>query len=402
MCKFRKLIILVFIPIWLAMVSPAQKKDHSKKTISLDQALHEIHSKAQIAASENRIPDAIKLLQEGLKLKPSWSEGLWAMGTFLYANKNYGEARIAFETLVNLNPKAGAGWILWGLCDFELKDYAPSLRHIQRGLALGVSKELELRDVALYHQAIILILHEKFEEAQVLLAGLSRSPDNPVEELIKALGLAALKFPIHPENLPQTINPETLSLILQTGQAQYLIAGNKINEAKQLYETMVLRYPTAERLRYAFGVFLADLGENEKAIEQFRKEIELNPRSVRPRIGLAYLGYKFGIVSDALTIAQEAVNLQPEFSLAHYYLGNLLIKAGKIEQGVHELEISKKLDPNSSIIRYSLAQIYLRLQRKEEAAKEQQMFNRLKEIEDSIRNFGKLPASLFEGPETAK
>ena len=391
-----KVILLASHLLAFAAVVEAQNARHpAAKYGQPGQGLREIERQVDAALARNETAQAIKLLREGVSLNPGWREGWWRLGTLLYQADSYPAARTAFDRLVELDPKAGAAWTLLGLCEFELSDYGPSLSHLQRGQALGLPTHLELRDVARYHQALALIVTEKYEQAQLLLNSFARQ-DQHTEEVLLAAGLAALHIPLLPRTLPQAVDSDRLSLIRQVGEAQHLAATKRYPEARQIYESSIQRFPLTSKLHYAYGALLSDLGELEKAEAEFRAELRVAPDSVLARIGLVYLGLQEDSVLDVLPLAQQAVRLEPKSYMAHYLLGRVLVKSDKIEEGTRELEISRDLEPNSSRVRYVLAQVYRRLRRKEDALREQKAFDRLRLIEDSIIQYGKLPASLFE------
>jgi predicted Zn-dependent protease len=95
------------------------------------------------------------------------------------------------------------------------------------------------------------------------------------------------------------------------------------------------------------------------------------------------------------------VALEPGSYIPHYVLGLVLVREGKLEEAANELEVSRDLDPYSSRVRFELAKVDLRLDRKEAAAKEQKVFEELQPIDNSFREFGKLPASVYEGDPVA-
>ena len=151
---------------------------------------------------------------------------------------------------------------------------------------------------------------------------------------------------------------------------------------------MLERYPAEPYLHYAYGATLCNAFDFEKAVAQFRQELQLNSQSVAARLGLAYVGQRTGFVPDAVNLAQEAARLDPKSFVTHLFLGNLLVKAGRLDDGVRELEISRDLEPDSSHVRFALAQVYRRLNRDDDAMREQRAFDRLKPLEDPVLPIG--------------
>jgi Flp pilus assembly protein TadD len=93
------------------------------------------------------------------------------------------------------------------------------------------------------------------------------------------------------------------------------------------------------------------------------------------------LGLTSDKISEALPYAIEASKMSPSFYLAHLYLGRLLIRAGRLDEGCKELEIARGLSPSNSEVRYVLATTYRRLGRAEDAQREYKEFERLKALD---------------------
>src|SRR5215831_15543334 len=120
--------------------------------------------RAAQARDQNNVEDAVALYRAALKLKPSWLEGWWDLGTILYDADRYDEARPAFHRLTNLKPDGAPAWVMLGLCEFEVRDYEQSLQHLRRAqVGTGPGNNLELKSVAQYHLAILYTRFEQYE-----------------------------------------------------------------------------------------------------------------------------------------------------------------------------------------------------------------------------------------------
>jgi tetratricopeptide (TPR) repeat protein len=365
-----------------------------------DGALRQLEAHIDEAMAKGKPAEAIKILNDGLKQTPDWREGWWRLGNVLYQADKYAQARAAFERLVSLDPKEGAPWVLLGLCEFETRDYGLALQHLERGQALGFPSKLGLMDVARYREALALILTEKFEQAQILLNNLAREEGAP-EEVIVAEGLAALQIPLLPDVFRKTVDSERFAVILRVGKAEQLIALRKTNEAVAQYQSLILQYPNFPNLHLIYGSLLVQVNEFEKAETEFRQELGTNPNSmlVRVRLVLLQLSRSKTVTDEMVSLSKEAVTLEPRSYIPHYVLGSVLLREGKLEEAASELEISRDLNPYSSRVRFTLAQVDLRLDRKEAAAQEQKAYEQLRPVDESFRESGKLPASVYGIPE---
>jgi tetratricopeptide (TPR) repeat protein len=108
-------------------------------------------AKADAARDAEHLDEAAALYRRALALRPSWKDGWWSLGTIYYDQDAYAKAARAFEGLLKADPKNGTGYVMLGLCQFELKQDAASLKSIQTGLSFGLIKDQSLRDVVLYH-----------------------------------------------------------------------------------------------------------------------------------------------------------------------------------------------------------------------------------------------------------
>jgi predicted Zn-dependent protease len=367
-----------------------------------DGNLLELQRRVDAAIADNRPTEAVELLNAGLKQNPEWREGWWRLGNVLYQANKYAQARPAFERLTNLDSKVGAPWILLGLCEFEAADYGLALQHLERGQALGFPAALDLMAVARYHEALALIITRKFEQAQLLLNFLAREPPAP-QEVIVAEGLATLQIPALPEVIRKTVDSGHFGLIMKVGKAQQLIAVRKTSEAVAQYKKLIAQYPNFPNLHLIYGSLLVQVNEFEEARAEFRLELKVNPKSMlaRVRFVLLELDRKKNVSDEMASLAKEAVAVEPGSYIPHYVRGLVLVRQGNLEEAATELEISRDLDPYSSRVRFELAKVDLRLDRKEAAAKEQRAFEELKPIDNSFREFGKLPASLYDGNPVA-
>ncbi|PYT19708.1 MAG: hypothetical protein DMG58_35745, partial [Acidobacteria bacterium] len=133
-----------------------------------------LSQRADAAREGDRTDDAIDLYKDALAVKSDWAEGWWYLGTLFYENNRYAEARPVFQKLVEFKPKGGPAWAMLGLCDFQVKDYARALDHLEQGRVLGIASNTHLSVVVRYHIAALMNHFEQHESALQLLFGLAR------------------------------------------------------------------------------------------------------------------------------------------------------------------------------------------------------------------------------------
>lgn len=351
-----------------------------------------LRAEIEKAANSSHPYMAVTLLDKTLKQYPKWRAGWWELGSLAYEQDAWLEGRMAFSTLAKLDPKAGATWVMLGLCDYELRDFGMSLLHIEKGSTLGFPRQSGLVDVARYHQALDLIVLQRFEAASYVLESMAREGHRS-DALLVGMGLAALHIPAIGTLYRETADSARLELVKKVGDAQFAAANDQQAQARAIYQQLLNRSPHTAGLHYAYGVQLARWGDTRNALIQFQTELQRDPEQQDAILESAYLLYRLGRLDQALPAAQKAVQKMPLSFASHFVLGQILVEQGKLKEGAAELERSRDLQPESSQVRYALAQVYLRLHRRADALKEQQAFRRLQAKNPSTARQEGLPTA---------
>ena len=351
--------------------------------------------KAAGALARGDTGSAISALQEGLKLKPDWIEGLWTLGWTLFREARYDAARPVFMSLLRLDQSKGATWLLLGLCEFEARDYGMALEDLQHGRALGIPVDLGIAEAVRYHTAVGLALAGRYEGALDLLEQ-AASVNEHTPEIVLATGLAVMRMPVTPEQAPELFGKAQLAMLRDTGEALFQGARKNRVETDKIFARLFNEWPTTPKLHHAYAYYLIGAGDLSKAETEFRAEMAVDSGSVLARCGLAYIALEQSEPEQAVQFAREAVRLNPGNASTHFLLGKSLLRAGKVADSIPELETARDIEPQSSKVRFTLQQAYREANRPEDAAREAREFERLRQIDDQIRVRGAVPAALLK------
>jgi predicted Zn-dependent protease len=258
-----------------------------------------------------------------------------------------------------------------GLAEFRLKDYDASLDHLQRSRQLGIRTSDELAPVVRYHAAILLTRLGLIDQAlQVLNEFAVDGNDSP--KVIEAFGIAALRLPMLPTDLPG----DRRDAVMIAGRAQYFSAARLLPAAGQAFEQLVTRYPDTPNVHYACGVFL--LGEEpDRGLEELQKELKVSPGHSLAMLAIAFEYIRRSDYPSAKTWAEKAVSADPRDFAAHKALGQVLLETGDADGAIRELENGVKLAPNSPVMHFQLAKAYQKAGRAADAERERGEFTRL-------------------------
>jgi tetratricopeptide (TPR) repeat protein len=343
---------------------------------AFDQAV-KLGDEARLA---NRLTEALEHYAKALKIRQKWADGWWYVGAIFYEQDRYPEARDAFRNVVALEPGRGPAWAMLGLCEFQTGEYERAGGSLVRGRTLGLGGNQELMAVATYHAALLYIRFEQYEIAYDVLNDFVRA-GNESSKVIEAFGLALLRLPFLPKELPA----DKRERVMLAGRAGYDMAARRMDQARPAFDQLLARYPNEPNLHYAFGVYLLNQ-DADAAMKEFRRELEISPAHYPAMVQMAFEHLKRDEYEEALPLAEKAVRLAPKMFAARNVLGRVLLELGQVERAIKELEEGARLAPSSPEMHYALGRAYRRAGREVEAKREVELFQKLQEQFNARRN----------------
>ena len=334
-----------------------------------------IARRADEARAANRLPEAIRLYWQAVRLRPSWSEGWWDLGAIYYDEDRFGEARDALTRFTGVSSDPARAFGLLALCEYETKDYDRALQHLQEWAAKRPPASKDLLAVAYFHWALLLTRAGQFERATVLLNARaklgSRSP-----ELEEALGLAALRMARLPEDYP----PLEREPVWLAGRAAMQLALGDVPRAEMDARKLLAHYDNHPNVHYFLGTILLD-AHSEPPEKEFERELQLSPAHVAAMVQLAACRLRGGAPDKALILAREAIGLDAGNAPAHKVAGDALLALNRYPESAGELETARRLAPESAPVRFALARVYKALGRPADAQREREAFTALSKDE---------------------
>ena len=179
----------------------------------------QLSAQAAAARDEGRTDAAIALYRRAVALRPAWDEGQWYLGTLLYEQQRWAEARAAFAQVVRVHPAHAGAVAMTGLSTFQLGDYEAALRSLLQSRQLRIQNTPELATVVRYHTGILLTRVGEFEAAnQVLVELAAEGQESP--QTVEAFGVNLLRMPMLPSEVP----PEARARVRLAGEVGTAIA----------------------------------------------------------------------------------------------------------------------------------------------------------------------------------
>ena len=337
-----------------------------------------IAKRAETARTQDRVPEAIHLYREGTRLRQSWGEGWWYLGSLLYDQDRFNEASSAFQHLTNTSHR-GPAYAFLGLCEYENGNYEVALRQFRAWAGTGWPGSPELVDVAVFHFALLLTRDGRFIESLYLLASVApRLGDVP--ELSEAMGLASLRLRYLPENYP----PELRERIWLAGKAALYAAQSPRDfvRADEFASRLEKLYSGQPEIHHFRGTIFTFEGKGAEAEREYRQELTISPHHSPSMIALAAIDLDNANRVEAGELARNAIEADPNNPEAHHLLGRVLLEDGDLHASLNELETAKRLAPDNAGVRAHLAMVYTKLGRTQEAKAESAALLVLKNKED--------------------
>ncbi len=152
------------------------------------------------------------------------------------------------------------------------------------------------------------------------------------------------------------------------------LQSNHFNEALDILTAAEREHPSDARIRNFRGIVLVQLGRNTEAEGEYREAVRINPGLEDAHKNLGYLEWTEHNLEAARVQLKQALDLAPEDSFAHYYLGRAQLDAKLYQSAFQELDRSGVSWPSDVSFLIAAANGYRALNRQEESRK---VINRL-------------------------
>lgn len=138
--------------------------------------------------------------------------------------------------------------------------------------------------------------------------------------------------------------PDEVYLQLALGQT-YLMQANLL-EAKKLFLSIKVDFPTLAEPHYYLGNIYMHEGQQEAALSAFEEAIKQNSNLAEAHYNIGVIRYQKGEIVRAKAKWKTALKHQPNLIQALISLGNLEIEENQYQEGIQYLEEVLKLNPD--------------------------------------------------------
>ena len=191
---------------------------------------------------------------------------------------------------------------------------------------------------------------------------------------------------------PYSLWSDTVEKAPGNARALAILAGYTVEEGRPGEAVMLLQRakaidPGLQKIYISLGTAYFDLREYDKAVENFKKAIELE--DIYPKLhnalALTYLAKDEPAL--ALPHFESALSMEPDNALAHFSLGGVYFRLGDGEKAAASLQRAVELRPEWSRARFDLGRVYLSLA---DGARSQAAFEELLRREPGFPGVGEM------------
>ena len=313
--------------------------------------------KGNLSLQNEKWGDAITAFQNAIKDDPKDSVAWFKLGGSYLQNGNASDAYDAYLNATTLNPEYGEAWAMIGfvrLYELVPPDSAGALEALEKALSI-------LKDNAgvQVNYAIANLLEKKFDVAKTTLEeltqkdpknerawywlGVTRSDNGELEPGLEAFTKAV------------EINPTFKDAWYAKGDVEGLLG--KQNESEKSFDTVLsIEGEYAEPFRssdvndadvyYRKGVIAYNNENDEEAMKNFDKALELNPKNHNALYYRGIILFAQDDLAGAGKALDEAIALKEDFANAWYWKGRVELKQQMMDQGVQDLQKATEIDAN--------------------------------------------------------
>lgn len=318
---------------------------------------------ALLEAHQEHYKEAIPLYRKALVLNPAMPGLRLNLGLSLFKNGDLKDAILTFTPLLKTtppnSPDAQRLTALIGMAHYGLAEYSAAIPYLEKA-AKADAGNLGFR-MALAQSCL------SAKQYQCVL--------DTYREILNLNAESAEADMLAAEALDEMQNHE--------GAIEQLRAAIKADP----------KFPNAH---FALGYILWAQTHFDEAAPEFQAELDNAPDHAQALAYLADCDIHLGKESDALPLAEKAVQIDRNIDRAHVDLGILYANSGHRDDAVREFKEAIRLKPNESDTHWRLARLYQSMGMKDEAKAEFTVTSTLKKAEsDSV--FTKLKAAQDKG-----
>ncbi len=266
---------------------------------------------------KNRVDEAVGHFQAAIRLKPDDLRALVNLGIAYFRQGHIREAVAQYSKALDLDPGFAIAYSNRGVALFAEERTDQGMAECRKAVDLSP-------DDADCHYNLGVVLHRQHRA------------DEAMAEFKTALRLKPDFTDAH------------------SRLAMLLAAGGQIDDAIAHYQNALQTQPDYVEVHNNLGSLLAKRGQVDEAIIHFRRAVAINPRYANAYFNLGNSLAGQGMLAEALSEYRKGLEISPD-AAAHNSFGQLLFRAGRVDDAIAHFEAALKILPGYGEARENLA-----------------------------------------------
>jgi tetratricopeptide (TPR) repeat protein len=317
------------------------------------------------------------------KENPSNPEPLAHIGFLEARQQHYAVAVTYYRKALALNPEMPGLQLNMGLALFKGGEYKEAIRVFEPLLKGQPASSPETQRLTLLLGMSYYGLGEYAAAAPYLKAASDQDPQNLTLLLTLAHScLLSKQFPCVLDAYHRIVaqNAESAEADMLVGEALDEMK-DPVGAQREL-RAAIAANPKEPNVHFGLGYLLWTKEQYPEAAEQFRAELDNNPRQLQAMLYLADSYIQLSRIDEARPLLERLAQENPGSAMAHRDLGIVDAEAGQNDDALREFQKAIALKPADPNTHWRLARLYRTMGRKAEANAEFEKTHSLNKAED--------------------
>ena len=280
-------------------------------------------SLTEIYVKQGDFKSAEASVQQAISLNPQMAQTHYQLGNVYVHRNRLDLAKIKFSESIKLDPDFAEAYQWLGRIALMQNQLEESTGYYMKAIALNPDDASSYYNLAKIHRLKGDSIHvtkylEKFKKIksyQDEVYRYKKSVDENPADLFIRMDLASIHFD-----------------------------NNNINEALNVYRSIILLDPTMASAYDKLGKAYMEQGGFQEAIDAFEKVVELDQNAVEPYLRLAWIYSNRRMFDQAEPYLQAAIQKLPDLTLPYHGLAEIYVQQGKLEKAIETYHQLTKID----------------------------------------------------------
>lgn len=125
-----------------------------------------------------------------------------------------------------------------------------------------------------------------------------------------------------------------------------------------LWSDVIKKSPRIASAHNNLGNVFKENNQADKAIEEYKKAVEIDPENAKAHFNLASLYQEQGKINDAVFHYKETIRIKPDLEEVYNNLGNIFMNEGRFEEALKAYKESIKILPGYFLANLNLGVVY--------------------------------------------